>query len=90
VLVGGELKGIATVGTREIVCWRVVNWKGVGQMGKEKLSGGGCGELKGSGTDRAREIECWWVVNWKGDGQIKQEEFTGEIKISHKISVWNS
>jgi len=41
VVVGGELKGSGTDGTREIEWWWVVKWKGVGQMGQEKLSGGG-------------------------------------------------
>jgi len=38
-VVGGELKGSGTDGTREMDLWEV-NWNAVGQMGQEKWSGG--------------------------------------------------
>ena len=40
-LLGGELKGSGTDGTREIECWCLVKRKGLGQMGQENLSVGG-------------------------------------------------
>jgi len=55
-LLGGELKEIWTVGTREIGCWWVVNWKGVEQMGQEKLN------FAGWWTER--EWDKWDKRNW--------------------------
>ena len=40
-MVGGELEGSGTDGTREMDWWWEVNCKEVGQIGQEKWTGGG-------------------------------------------------